>query len=42
MIRALVCNIFYSKVLLVMDLRDMKPGVLGTQGISSDITQAAI
>lgn len=28
--RSLVCIIFYSEVLLVMDLRDAKPGVLGT------------
>lgn len=28
--RILVCHIFCSEVLLVMGLRDVKPGVLGT------------
>lgn len=40
--RILVCNIFCSEVLLVMGVRAVKPGVLGTEGISGDIAQAVI
>lgn len=40
--RTPVCSIFYSEVLSVMGLREVKPGVVGTSGISSDISQAVI
>lgn len=42
LIRTPVCSSFHSEVLSVMGLREVKPSVVGTQGISGDIAQAVI